>query len=66
MIENLPDGSKQFKKGVNISWAWSGLPPDRVLTITVTGTTLTTQQKNAIQNRLNSRFGTGKITVVQG
>jgi hypothetical protein len=57
MIDTLPDGSKDFKKGVNVSWAWSGQPPNRVLTITVSGATLTPTQKNAINTALSNRFG---------
>jgi hypothetical protein len=63
MIDTLPDGSKDFKKDINVSWSWSGQPPNRVLTITVTGTTLNATQRTAITTALNNRFGAGKVVL---
>src|SRR5215211_3346717 len=53
------DGTRVFKSGIITNWTWSGTSPNRVLTLTFTGITLTTQQKNTLQTRLNNRFGTG-------
>jgi len=60
------DGNRTIKNGITISWAWSGTAPNRVLTLTLTGggITLTTAQKNAINSRLNTLFGTGKAVLV--
>jgi hypothetical protein len=58
------DGSFQWKKGINVSWTWSGTSPNRVMTLTVTGVTLTAQKKTQIQNFLNNRFGVGKVIFV--
>jgi hypothetical protein len=57
------DGSRQLKAGMSISWAWTGTAPNRVITLTVKGITLTTNQKNTIQSALNSRFGIGKVVI---
>lgn len=58
------DGSRIFKKGINVSWSWSGTAPNRLMTITVTGIVLTTNQKNAIQTKLNERFGINNVSIV--
>lgn len=56
------DGTtKLLKKGITINWSWTGTAPNRILTLTITGITLTTQQRTAVQNALNTRFGTGKV-----
>ena len=56
-------GSRVFKKNITINWVWSGTAPNRVLTLTFTGISLTTAQRNTLQTRLNNRFGIGKITL---
>ncbi len=56
-------GSRVFKKGITINWTWSGTAPNRNLTLTFTGVTLTTQQRNTLQTRLNNRFGNGKVVI---
>lgn len=58
------DGSRTFKKGITASWNYTGEVGNRVLTITVTGITLTTNQKNAIQTKLNERFGISNVVIV--
>ena len=58
------DGVRQFKNGISYNFSWSGVAPNRVLTISFTGITLTTQQRTTIQNVLNNRFGAGKVTIV--
>ena len=55
-------GSMVLKKNINVNWTWSGTSPNRVMTFTVSGITLTTQKKTAAQNFLNNRFGVGKVT----
>ena len=57
------NGTRQFKSGITVSTSWSGTVPNRVLTITITGISLTTQQKNTIQTALNTRFGSGKVVL---
>jgi hypothetical protein len=75
IIDNAPasmfdidadSGTRVFKKGISIDFQWQGVAPDRTLTLTVKGITLTANQINAVQNKLDTRFGAGKVTVVQG
>jgi hypothetical protein len=54
-------GSMVLKKGITVNWDWTGTAPNRVMTLTVTGITLTAQKKTAAQNFLNNRFGVGKV-----
>ena len=72
ILDNAPNnvfdldesGSRVFKKGITVSWAFTGETPNRVLTITVTGITLTQNQINSIQTKLNERFGVSNVTIV--
>jgi len=57
-------GSRVLKNGITYSWTWSGTAPDRVLTISFTGITLTQNQKNTAQTFLDNRFGVGKVLIV--
>jgi hypothetical protein len=59
-------GQRVFKKGITVFFSWSGVAPNRLLTLTVTGTTLTTQQRTNLQTRLDNKFGAGKVALVQG
>ena len=61
---NVESGVKQFKKGIALNWSWSGTSPNRVIVFTLTGVTLTTNQKNNAQNLLDSTFGVGKAILV--
>lgn len=56
-------GARVFKNGITINWTWSGTAPNRTLTLTFSGITLTTQQRNTLQTRLNNRFGTNKVII---
>jgi hypothetical protein len=58
-----PDGARVLKQNITYNFSWSGTVPNRVLTISFTGINLTTQQKNAIQNFLNNKFGSGKVVI---
>jgi len=61
IIDTMPDGTKQLKRGISIDFTVTGTAPNRVVTLTVTGINLTNQQKNNIQNFLDNRFGAGKV-----
>jgi hypothetical protein len=63
-LYNTIDGSRQLKNTITYNFSWSGTAPNRVLTISFTGITLTNQQKNTIQNVLNNRFGSGSVLIV--
>lgn len=72
MLDNGPaslydiqqDGTRTLKNGITFSWTWSGTAPNRLLTISYTGVTLTGAQKNTAQTWLNNRFGAGKVILV--
>jgi hypothetical protein len=61
-LSDLINGTRQIKDGITFNTSWSGTAPDRVLTITVTGISLTQTQKNSIQTFLNNRFA-GKVLI---
>lgn len=56
-------GTLVLKNNITFNWSFSGTAPNRVLTISFTGVTLTTNQKNTLQNFLNTKFGIGKVIV---
>lgn len=56
-------GARVLKKNITLRWTWSGTSPNRVLTLFFDGITLTTTQRTTLQNRLNTRFGTGNIVL---
>lgn len=58
------DGSYEFKNGITATWVWSGINADRIMTVTITGITLSTQKKNQLQNAANAMFGAGKVVIV--
>jgi hypothetical protein len=62
-LYDVVEGTRQLKGNISYNFSWSGIAPDRVLTISFTGITLTQNQKNAIQNFLNNRFGVGKVVI---
>ena len=71
LLDNAPTavfdiiyGNREFKSGISFNFSWSGTAPNRTLTISLTGVTLTNQQRNTIQNALNNRFGNGVVTIV--
>lgn len=60
-LYDVIDGVRQIKPTVRFQFSWSGIIPNRVLTISFPGISLTTNQRNTIQNALNTRFGVGKV-----
>ena len=63
-LYDIKDGNRLLKETIRFNFSWSGTAPNRVLTISFTGITLTTNQKNTIQTALNTKFGSGKVTIV--
>jgi hypothetical protein len=73
ILQNAPNTSwydvdpvtqtRTFKNGITVNLTWSGTAPNRVLTLTFTGISLTGAQRNTLQTRLNNRFGTGKVVL---
>lgn len=62
-IYDIVNGNRVLKVGLNYNFSFSGTVPNRILNISITGTTLTNAQKNTIQGALNTRFGTGKVVL---
>ena len=60
------DGSTslRFKQGITVSFTWSGADLTRVLTVTITGISLTNPQKNSINNYCTTAFGAGRVVLV--
>jgi hypothetical protein len=56
--------TRVLKKNIGFNFSWSGTAPNRVLTVSFTGITLTNAQKNTAQSVLNTRFGIGKVVLV--
>jgi hypothetical protein len=61
LFDEAADGSRTLKGNITYNWSWSGTAPNRVLTVSFTGITLTQQQKNNLQTFINNKFGAGKI-----
>jgi hypothetical protein len=62
-LYDIVNGIRYLKNNIGFNFSFSGTAPNRVLTISFTGITLTTNQKNTIQTFLNSRFGVGKVII---
>lgn len=55
------EGQLVFKKGISANLSWTGTGNNRILHITISGYTLTNQQKNNLQSIADSKFGVGKV-----
>ena len=62
-LYDMVDGQRQPKPTITYNYSWSGTPPNRVLTISFTGISLTNAQKTTIRTALNTRLGTGKVLI---
>ena len=62
-----PDGTFSYilKENIIFNFSFSGTSPNRILTIRFIGISLTNQQRNTIQNKLNSIFGSGNVVINQ-
>jgi hypothetical protein len=56
-----PENKKILKSGIEIVGFYTGTYPNRVLNLSYSGTTLTTNQRNSVQNKLNTIYGTGQV-----
>jgi len=66
ILYDVVNGTRQLKPNLTFQFTFSGVAPNRLLTIAFnnsSGNILTTQQKNAIQTFLNTRFGVGKVVI---
>ena len=51
------------KAGTRYNWSYSGSGTTRVLTVSISGATLTTTNKTTWQTSCNTQFGSGKVVV---
>ena len=65
-VYDLDGGTRIFKKNIMVSWSWSGTAPNRLLTITIYGISLTGNQLNAINAKLDERYGISNVVIVNG
>lgn len=68
LIDNFPAqlsstgaAAGSLKDGLTFNYIVTGTAPNRVFTISFTGINLTPPQRTAIQSRLDTRFGVGKV-----
>lgn len=73
IIDNAPaafvdvdpiSAAKTLKPNLSIDFTVAGTPPNRVFTLIFRGATLTQAQINSVQNKLDTRFGAGKVSFV--
>lgn len=62
-LYDVVNGNRQLKTNIPFIFSYSGEAPDRVLTVSFPGISLTTNQRNTIQNVLNNKFGSGKVVL---
>ena len=62
-LYDIVNGIRQLKPTISYNFSFSGTAPNRVLTVSFTGISLTTTQKNTLQSALNTRFGSGKVLI---
>ena len=65
-VDIAQDGTRTLKEGITIDFEWTGSAPNRIIRMIVKGVTLTQPQFNTLQGRLDTRFGPGKVILVQG
>lgn len=63
LAELNEDGALVLKRGIGVSWTFTGSSTSRVLAVTVSGVNLTTNQKNRVVAKLEQLFGVGRVTV---
>ena len=74
LLQNAPtsaynttsEGTRTFKDGISAYWSWTGTAPNRLLTIIINGTTLTTNQLNSVRAKLDQRFGVSNVNIING
>jgi len=60
---DIETGLPIAKTGTKYNWSYSGSGTTRVLTVSITGATLTTTNKTTWQTSCNTQFGSGKVVV---
>lgn len=62
-LYDIINGIRVLKPTITYNYSFTGVSPLRVLNISFTGVTLTNAQRTTMQTAMNTRFGTGKVTV---
>lgn len=57
------NGAYVWRTGLGFTWSWTGTGANRVLKVSIVGRTLTTQQRNTIQQWCDTNFGAGRIVI---
>jgi len=60
-LSDIVGSTKILKQGITYNFSYSGIAPNRVLTVSFTGITITPAQKTTAQTFLNNKFGVGKV-----
>ncbi len=55
--------SLQIKNGIAFNYRFDGTAPNRVLYISFLGASLTNNEKNSLQSKLNQKFGNGIVII---
>lgn len=66
-VKKKPDGTDdtiELKEGITYDWSFEGTGKNRKLKVQVKGANLTGQQKQAIKNSCDNRFGQNKVEVL--
>lgn len=62
LYDIAPDGISRVLKGnIILNISWTGIAPDRILNLSISGVTLTNAQKNTIRSAIDSTVGVGKV-----
>ena len=63
LSEMNANGVLVLKAGLEYVWSYTGTGKNRILNVSITGATLTTAKKNALQTVCDTKFGPGKVLV---
>ena len=71
-LDNTPEGllyildqnsQKLLKQGITYEFNFTGVAPNRVLNIKFNGVTLTANQRNGVQNKIDELYGAGNVVL---
>ena len=63
-LYDMSGTNRIIKPTVIYDYVWSGTAPNRTLTISFPNVALTNTQKTTIRNAINTRLGSGKVTLL--
>lgn len=62
-LDEMKDGSKTLKQGIEYKWRYKGIGADRKLLVEVKGASLSQDKKDAISALCETKFGKGKVEI---